>query len=1271
VRKFLVLACLLIAGSGRSFAASVTVPSSVILTVTPENAAYGSLFTLVAAVQDRQGNPVSNGSVTFYDGATPLGTVQVVNTTSAGGVVGAATLKTILVPLGSNSITATYSGGCAGCTSAPVSVTVTGQYPTTAAFTASGNTGAYLLTATLLGTGPIAPTGSVLFIDSTTGFDIGAAPINSVSQAFVAAPAVTGVAAPFVAALADLNGDGIPDLVTGSAAGLFVQLGNAGATFKAPIEVSSTAISSQSYFGVLPGSSIVFGDFNGDGIPDMAFVACGSGTCALAILVGNGDGTFQPERDYDQSAIIGGIATGDFNGDGIQDIALANYANGTVDLLLGNSDGTFQDPLTTSVPGASSVAAADLNGDGQLDLVVSNWNSNTVTVLLGNGDGTFQPAQPYPTGSNPSNVTLADLRGAGKLDIVHLDANNSVSVLLGNGDGSFQPATPVYTPASSVNLAGLAVADVNGDGIPDLVLSDHSANAVDILTGNGDGTFQGPTSYPTGAAPLGLALADLNHDGRLDIAVANQTGSSATVLLNQVTQTATLSSAVVPGSGKHTVSATYAGDANFASATSNSLQLTAALATPTMNLAALPSATVVWAQSLSLSITLTGPNALLPAPTGTAKYLIDSGSGKNATLSAGTVTVPISQLSIGTHCTSVTYSGDSNYAALSAQTLSVTVIKETPSISWTAPSAIAYGTALSATQLNATASVAGVFVYSPAAGTVLKAGVQSLTVTFSPANPAAFTTATATVSLTVNRATPAITWAAPAAITYGIALSGAQLRAASKVAGTFAYSPAVGTVLTVGLQTLSVAFTPTDTVDYASATATQKIIVIPAKPSITWATPAPIAYGTALSATQLNATSPVPGTFAYTPAAGTVLAAGTQTLSVTLTPADTTDYSTATATVTQLVGPNILNQLSPLTVVSGHTATFTLFATGAQPLAYQWQYLSGSTWKPFGAGTGYTTSTLTTLPTTSAWSGLQLRVLVTDAHGLSAVTNTATLTVTPTITVQPVPETVAVGTTATFSVAVDGVPNLTYDWQYQSGTVWKDFGAGTGYNTAMLTTFNTTVAYNLLELRVVVTDGNGFSVASNPVKLTVGPAITIQPVSQTVNMGSPATFTVAADGAPTLGYQWQYWNGTAWCLFPSGTGVNTPTLTTSATTIANNGLQLRVVVTDHFTLTTVSNTVTLTVAPIIATQPAHQTVPVYWSATFSVVAVGVPNLSYQWQYLSGTTWKPFGAGTGYTTATLTTFDTTLAYNGLQLRVVVTDGNGLTVISKPVTLTVIL
>jgi hypothetical protein len=241
---------------------------------------------------------------------------------------------------------------------------------------------------------------------------------------------------------------------------------------------------------------------------------------------------------------------------------------------------------------------------------------------------------------------------------------------------------------------------------------------------------------------------------------------------------------------------------------------------------------------------------------------------------------------------------------------SVTAGKTTPTITWPTPAPITYGTALSATQLNATSSVAGTFVYSPAAGAILSAGPQTLRVTFAPTDTTNYTTASGSVTLQVNQATPAITWATPASITYGTALSAAQLNATSNVAGNFVYVPASGAILSAGLQSLKANFTPTDATNYLPVSKSVALQVNQATPAIAWATPAPVIAGTALNAAQLNATSPVPGTFAYIPPAGTIVSSGQQILRVNFTPTDTTNYTTASASVTLQVNQPATVQVS-------------------------------------------------------------------------------------------------------------------------------------------------------------------------------------------------------------------------------------------------------------------------------------------------------------------------------------------------------------------------
>jgi len=241
-----------------------------------------------------------------------------------------------------------------------------------------------------------------------------------------------------------------------------------------------------------------------------------------------------------------------------------------------------------------------------------------------------------------------------------------------------------------------------------------------------------------------------------------------------------------------------------------------------------------------------------------------------------------------------------DYATASEKT-TINVNQATPTITWPSPAPINYGTALGPNQLDATASVTGLFAYSPAAGTVLHAGNnQTLSVTFTPTDSTDYTTASATTTMSVNQATPTITWPSPAPITFGTALGPNELDATASVSGSFAYTPVAGTVLHAGNnQTLSVIFTPTDGTDYTAASAKTTISVNQATPTITWPNPAPITFGTALGPNQLDATASVAGSFAYTPAAGALLhAGGNQMLFVIFTPTDIIDYTTASTSTT-------------------------------------------------------------------------------------------------------------------------------------------------------------------------------------------------------------------------------------------------------------------------------------------------------------------------------------------------------------------------------------
>jgi hypothetical protein len=366
----------------------------------------------------------------------------------------------------------------------------------------------------------------------------------------------------------------------------------------------------------------------------------------------------------------------------------------------------------------------------------------------------------------------------------------------------------------------------------------------------------------------------------------------------------------------------------------------------------------------------------------------------------------------------------------------------TPAITWANPAAITYGTALSATQLNATSKVAGTFAYSPAAGTVLGAGSHTLSVTFTPTDTTDYTTATATVTLTVNKAMPPITWATPAPIIYGTALSATQLDATSTVAGSFVYSsPSFGAVPKAGTHALWVTFTPTDTTDYKTAAATVTLTVNQAAPAITWATPSAITYPTALSGTQLDAKSKVAGSFAYSPTAGTVLTAGTQTLSVTFTPTDTTDYTTPTVTVMLTVNKAVpvITWATPAPITYG-TALSSTQLDASTPVAGTFVYSSPS----FGA--------VPKAGTHALW----VTFTPTDTTDYKTVAATVTLTVnqaTPAITwATPAPITYPTPLSSTQLDATSKVAG-TFAYNPPSGTV---LSAGTHMLSVTLTPTDTT-----------------------------------------------------------------------------------------------------------------------------------------------------------------------------------------------------------------------
>jgi len=239
--------------------------------------------------------------------------------------------------------------------------------------------------------------------------------------------------------------------------------------------------------------------------------------------------------DYTAATNPQSVAVGDFNGDGKQDMAVANYSNGgagTVSIFLGNGDGIFQPGVGYATgSGPVVVVAADFNHDGKLDLATADDTGNSVSVLLGNGDGTFQPHVNYPAGSFPHWVAVGDFNNDGIPDLVATnEGSNTVSIFLGNGDGTFQAQTTLAAPTEPYSVA---VADFNNDGFADLAVTGYYSSVAAIYLGSASG-FQPYVTYPCGMGPAAILATDLNHDGNADLAVADYNNGNtgfASVLL--------------------------------------------------------------------------------------------------------------------------------------------------------------------------------------------------------------------------------------------------------------------------------------------------------------------------------------------------------------------------------------------------------------------------------------------------------------------------------------------------------------------------------------------------------------------------------------------------------------------------------------------------------------------------------------------------------------------------------------------------------------------
>jgi Bacterial Ig-like domain (group 3)/FG-GAP-like repeat len=463
---------------------------------------------------------------------------------------------------------------------------------------------------------------------------------------------------PGLLSIADLNGDGKPDVTLAGREGVNVLMNLGGGVLYAPGSVE---------VGQLTGP-ILATDFNADGHNDLAITTdgfLGADVGQVNVLFGNGKGNFSAPNFYLLEGIeFGPLAGGSFNGNGKPGIAayglgdgidqIYNTGNGAfvngptvdipnqppyfcagdfnhdgysdlavldgneVDVYMNKHDGTYSGPVTFKV-GVNPlfIVARDINNDGKVDLVSANHDSNDVSVLLGNGNGTFQLAKSYAAGTHPNIVTTGDFNGDGKIDLAI--GGNQATILLGHGDGTFGSPS---TFAAHGPVTFLAQIPSRGNGIEDLLAlsTDFTGNTLPaniyLLSGKGDGTFAAPVAYGGGANPYWLAIADFNDDGAMDAIVSTWDASSFTLLLNHGgTRIALKSSAI----------------------------------------------TIKVGQSVSFTATLSASVPGSGQPTGTVSFRDGSKTIGTATLASGKALFSTTHLAAGTHTITASYGGDGSF----------------------------------------------------------------------------------------------------------------------------------------------------------------------------------------------------------------------------------------------------------------------------------------------------------------------------------------------------------------------------------------------------------------------------------------------------------------------------------------------------------------------------------------------------------------------------------------------------------------------------------
>ena len=715
---------------------------------------------------------------------------------------------------------------------------------------------------------------------------------------------------------ADFNRDGIMDLAAADGPNdkVWVALGNGDGTFQSPVPYT---------VGQGP-STLIAADFDNDGKLD---IAVGDSDGGIYVLQGNGDGSFH----LDPILSVAGagpwdLAVGDFNGDGKLDLACVNQSGNTISIFLGNGDaifngdGFFQPPAavaTNANPG--QMAVGDFNGDGILDMAVANFGSfsgNTVSVFLGKGNGTFQPKVDYTVSLGPLSLVTADFNGDGKLDLAVANSCGTsspcgrpglVSILLGNGDGTFK--AHVDYPAGSFPYT-IVVGDFNGDGNLDVAVSDLDSSQVTILSGAGDGTFPNSTAVSTDGAPVGLLAADFNRDGEMDLAAGS--GSAISILLQNVPvqslASLSLSPATVLGGSIANGTVTLSGPApsggtnidlsssNPAAATvPGSVSIPAGVTTAAFTVVSVPVAA-----DTSLTISATSGNSTQTAALTVQAPALASLKLTPVTLVGGNSSVATATLNGPAPSSGVSIAVSSNNPSIAAPTSNITVAGGSSS-----------GTATITTQGVATSTPVKI---SATLRTVTKAAtltvkpVALLSVKLSPASLYGGATSTATVTLNGE---------APAAGAV-IALATSNTSIASLPATVTVPGGTTSAAVTVQTEPVSPTTAVTISAAYGGLTRTANLTV-----------KAPILSAITLSPTSVTGGSPSTATVKLNdpaPAGGAVVALASSNPSAAAVPVSVTVPAGATtATVTVTTNPVLLRTTVHISAnYSGATKSATL-----------------------------------------------------------------------------------------------------------------------------------------------------------------------------------------------------------------------------------------------------------------------------------------------------------------------------------------------------------